>query len=348
MILNLTDLSSLPLYEQISNQITEKILTGELEPETKLLPMRSLARKHHINVSSVKRAYEKLDKEGFIYLKKGDDFYYIAPHRTELKKSGRVTARYEINDDSITRQRLQKELEMAREIQAELLPKPLPDRLGFSIEGYIEPSSEIGGDFYNIIPLGRERWGIVIGDACGQGFPAALLAAQSQAVIASELRHKQNLKKMMQNVNKYIFSSTPADKFVTMVTGIYDKKKRTFTYCNAGHEHPLVIRAGHTMKTLNSSSPGLGMMKTTSYEIDTITLHNQDMIFMYTDGLTEVRDGKKNEYGMERLQQVLQRNKEKDAGKVIERVLLDVKKFSGEYSSEDDRTILIMQITPDS
>ncbi len=343
MLLNLTELSSSPLHEQISSQLADKILQGELKPGERLLPVRTLARKEHVNVSTVKRAYEKLYKDGFIDMK-GGTVYHIAPVNTEWKKNSRVKARYEINDDSVTRQRLQKELEMAREIQAELLPKPLPDRLGFSIEGYIEPSSEIGGDFYNIIPLGDDRWGIVIGDACGKGLPAALLAAQTQAVVASEMRHRQNLDVIMRNVNQYIFSSTPSDKFVTMITGIFDRRNKELSYCIAGHEYPLLIRYGLNIETLTGSGPGLGMMKEASYQINTISLHNGDMVFMYTDGVTEVRDRRNKEYGVSRLEQVLKRNLGKDAPHVINKVLFDIRQFRGEFAYDDDRTIMIMRI----
>ena len=344
MVLNLTELSSSPLYEQISSQLADKILLGELKPGDTLLPVRTLARKQHVNVSTVKRAYEKLYKDGFIDLQDGT-VYQIAPVNTEWEKNSRVKARYEINDDSITRQRLQNELAMAREIQAELLPKPLPERLGFSIEGYIEPSSEIGGDFYNIIPLGEQRWGIVVGDACGKGLPAALLAAQTQAFVTSEMRHKQNFEVIMNNVNQHIFSSTPADKFVTMVTGIYDKKNRRFTYCVAGHEHPLILRKSGNIETLVSNGPGLGMMKEASFQVKNIILHNRDMIFMFTDGVTEVRNSKYNEYGVARLEQVLKQNPGKDARHVINKVLFDLKQFRKEFTYEDDRTILIMRVS---
>lgn len=347
MIFNLTDLSPLPLYQQISSQLADKIVNGELREGIGLLPIRTLARREHINVRTVQRAYEKLDKDGLICLQK-DDSYLVAPLSAEWKKRSRITARYEINDDLVTRQRLGQELEMARKIQAELLPKSLPDWLGFSIEGYTEPSYEIGGDFYNIIPLGEERWGVVIGDACGKGLPAALLAAQTQAVVASEMRHKQDIKEIMKNVNEHIFSSTPSDKFVTMVTGIFNKKNQTFTYCIAGHEHPIAIRAYGRIEQLNSSSPGLGLMKDTEFKINSMKLQNRDMIFMFTDGVTEIRDDHKNEYGVERLVQVLKQNRGREPRTLINKVLFDLRKFGGEYATEDDRTILIMKIVKEN
>ncbi len=341
MLFNITDLSSLPLYEQLCNQLSDKIVNGELKKGARLLPVRTLARKEHVNVSTVQRAYEKLARDGLIYLQ-GNDTYQVA--HIKKKRSSRVTTRYEISADSVTRQRLQQELEMARKIQAELLPKSLPNKLGFTIDGYTEPSYEIGGDFYNIIPLRNDSWGVIIGDACGKGLPAALLAAQTQAVVASEMRHKQNLKEIMHNVNEYIFSSTPADKFITMVTAIFDRKKHLFSYCIAGHEPPLIIREKGSIEKINSGGPGLGMIKKVEYQIDSITLNNRDLIFMFTDGVTEIRNGKRNEYGMARLVQVLKQNRGREPRKVIERVLFDLKKFSGKYAAEDDRTILIMKI----
>ena len=347
MILNLTDLSPLPLYEQISRQLYDKIANGELREGTALLPVRTLARKERINVSTVRRAYQKLHKDGFIY-PQGETGYQVAPLKTAYRKSSQVTAQYKTSDNSVNRDRLAEELKMAREIQAELLPKSLPDRLGFSLEGYIEPSFEIGGDFYNIIPLGEQKWGIVIGDACGKGLPAALLAAQTQAVVASEIRHKQNLQEVMKNVNQYIFSSTPTDKFVTLVMGIFNKNNRKFTYCIAGHEQPFIIREQGHMEKLKSSGPGLGLLNQVKYEINSITLYPKDMIFMFTDGINEVRDQRKNEYGLERLRKILKQNRKKYPGKIIDMVLLDLKKFSGKITTEDDRTILIMKIGTDN
>ncbi|MFO7889717.1 MAG: SpoIIE family protein phosphatase [bacterium] len=342
MILNLTELSPRPLYEQISSQLSDRIRNGELKPGASLLPVRILARKQRINVSTVKRAYEILQQDGLI-LSNGESSYQVAPLKPDRKKSSGIRARFAINDDSLNSQRLHQEFEMARRIQTELLPKPLPKKLGFSIEGYIEPSYEIGGDFYNIIPLGKERWGLVIGDACGKGLPAALLAAQTQAVVTSEMRHKQKLKEIMYNVNEHIFSSTPADTFVTMVCGIFNKIDHEFTYCTAGHEYPLLLRKEGNIESLKGSGPGVGMIKNSGYEINRIKVHRQDMIFMFTDGITEIRDRHSDEYGVERLVEILHRTIKQEPGKVIEQVLTDLRSFSSN-AAEDDRTILIMRV----
>ena len=500
MLLQLTELSEEPMHSQISRQLINKIVDGDLESGDELLPIRTMARKHRVNASAFKRAYQELERDGLIKSKAGKGFYvasltpeqkqaivmqrmlgshsplnvveafskqlisvfdpeklrdimienlqqflmvknvYFAIHddrideytilpseeyqekfvinRTDeiltiinksrlpisidllkysktqsavlkelkareiklilplvekdqllgfLALTGKIsglnftseelnllivlanqfvtaltTARFYV--EALEKRRMDEELNMARQIQADLQPKELPDNNHFSLAAYSKPSQTIGGDFYDFIPINENRFGLIIADGCGKGLPAAMLISQIQAMMKSEINNGNDLQQILENVNKMVVRYTPKDKFVTLFYGVYDQSNNQFEFATAGHNYPIWLRGNGKCNTLSQGGPALGLIDKAKYKTGTVNLSANDMVLFYTDGVTETMDNFKEQYGEERLNDLLAQNHHLSAQEIIDAILDDLNDFNNDEAPQDDRTILVLKI----
>ncbi len=253
-----------------------------------------------------------------------------------------TTARFYV--EAIEKRSIDEELAMARQIQANLLPKELPDNDSFSIAAYSSPSKVVGGDFYDYIPIDKNRFGIVIADACGKGMPAALLISQIQAMIKSEINNGNDIVATLQHLNQQVVSYTPKDRFVTLFYGIYDCETGEFEYSTAGHEYPIVTRSTVKLERLQSGGPALGIIENASFVTEKIKLCQGDSIVFFTDGVTETMNENKEIYGVERLCRLLKKNNSDSADFLINNLLDDLEKFNYGKNGLDDRTVLVLKI----
>jgi phosphoserine phosphatase RsbU/P len=252
-----------------------------------------------------------------------------------------TTARFYV--ETIEKRRIDEEMVMARQIQANLLPKELPDNNSFSIAAYSMPSRIVGGDFYDYIPIDDNRFGIVIADACGKGMPAAMLISQIQAMIKSEINHGNDIQETLQHLNQQVVSYTPKDRFVTLFYGIFNLKTNEFEYATAGHEYPIIIPENGKLKKLQAGGPALGIIENASFVTEKIKLHQGESIVFYTDGVTESMNDKKEIYGFERLCELLVKKKSDPADSIIRTILFDLDKFNAGENGVDDRTVLVLK-----
>ncbi len=501
MLLHLTELSEEPMHSQISRQLINKIVEGDLEGGDKLLPIRTMARKHRVNVSSVKRAYQELERDGLIKAKEGKGFYvasltpeqkqaiamqrmlgshsplnvveafskqlisvfdpeklrdivienlqqflmvknvYFAIHDdrideytilpsedcpdkfvidrndellTIINKSrlpvsidllkynnakcpllkelkareiklilplvendqllgflaltGKIrglnftseelnllivlanqfitaltTARFYV--EALEKRRLDEELKMARQIQADLLPKELPDNERFSLAAYSKPSQTIGGDFYDFIPIDENRFGLIIADGCGKGLPAAMLISQIQAMMKSEINNGNDIQQILENVNKMVMRYTPKDKFVTLFYGVYDQSNNQFEFATAGHNYPIWFQGDGKFNTLSQGGPALGLIENAKYKTGAANLSTNDVVLFYTDGVTETMDNFKEQYGENRLSDLLAQNRHLPVQEIVDAILDDLNNFNNDETLQDDRTILVLKIS---
>ncbi len=197
--------------------------------------------------------------------------------------------------------RLEKELQVAREVQAGLVPREMPDLPGFSLAGAWHPAREVGGDFYDIFPLDEGHWGMVIGDVADKGTAAALYMAMVRSLILSgALRHRSPAA-VLTEVNQTILRQSSEMILVTVFLAVLDPEKRTLQYANAGHNPPMVRRAAGTFESLTRTGSALGVLEELQLSEVTIALGRGDAIVMYTDGVTEARNPRKDDYGTDRL-----------------------------------------------
>ncbi|MFQ6031511.1 MAG: PP2C family protein-serine/threonine phosphatase, partial [Candidatus Zixiibacteriota bacterium] len=189
--------------------------------------------------------------------------------------------------ESLERQKLEEELALARQIQLALLPKIHPKGEFFELSAFTQPARQVGGDYYDFFQTDEGRLGIAIADATGKGIPAAMLMSLVHASLRAEVKNRLCPSRVISNINQLIFSSTSSEKFATMFYGEIDPKSRRFTYCNAGHNYPVVIHEDGRIEFLEVGGLILGAFAQASYERGEVLIQRNDTIFFYSDGLTE-------------------------------------------------------------
>lgn len=242
------------------------------------------------------------------------------------------------------KERLQKELEIARNIQMSFLPQIIPQIEGFELAAISIPAKEVGGDFYDFIPITEDRWGLTIGDVSGKGIPAALFMALSKTVVRTNTIANPQLLDAISKVNEFIAEEATANTmFVTLFYAILDTKKKNLLYINAGHNPPLLIRQDE-VAILEGKGMALGVIPAVELEEKEIWLKKGDMVAFYTDGATEAINEQEEQFGEENLIQVLRENQQMSAQEIINRVQQAVTIFSGTQSQFDDITLMILKV----
>ena len=246
--------------------------------------------------------------------------------------------------DSLERARLQEEINMARQIQLDLLPSE-PPKLGCStICAHSTPSRTVGGDFYDFIRIGDDRLGMLIADASGKGMPAALMSAQTQAIIRSEVNNGTPIATMLKNVNQQMADSTSSEKYVTLFYGELNTNTGHFLYANAGHNYPILARSNGSVELLNEGGVVIGALPDMEYESATVILEADDMLVLFTDGLSEAMDENEVEYGEERLRQLVASHRTENADCLLDILLKDVRSHDPTFPPRDDTTLVTLKM----
>jgi sigma-B regulation protein RsbU (phosphoserine phosphatase) len=248
--------------------------------------------------------------------------------------------------DSLERIRLQEEVTMARQIQLDLLPSAPPKLDCSIIVADSTPSRTVGGDFYDFIPIeGTNRIGIVIADASGKGMPAALLIAQIQAIIRSEVNNGNSISSMLKHMNQQVAMATSSEKYVTLFYGELDFEKNEFHYANAGHNYPILARANGEVHLLETGGPIIGAFPFMEYASTSVKLEPDDVLFLFTDGLSEAMDANDVEYGEERIRRFICEHRDQEPQKLMDLIVEDVRSFDPTYPPQDDTTIVTLKMT---
>ena len=285
---------------------------------------------------------------GFLALSdKGSGYKYNAEDLTMLgvisNQLVTVLTNARLYADSLEKQRLDEEMAMARQIQLDLLPKEPPKGVDFNIHAYSMPSRTIGGDFYDFIQKNDGTFGVVIADASGKGMPAALLVAQIQAMLRSESGNNVPIGKMLHNINKYVTESTSSEKFATLFYGEFNRTSRQFNYSNAGHNYPILVRADGSHELLSAGGLVLGAFAGVEYEEGAVHINDNDLLFLYTDGLSEAQNEIDEEYGDGRILEYVVKNRQHGSHHIADGILNDVRKFDTTFPPRDDTTIVILK-----
>ncbi|HLE52042.1 MAG TPA: SpoIIE family protein phosphatase [Anaerolineales bacterium] len=239
------------------------------------------------------------------------------------------------------RTRLENELQVAREIQAGLMAREMPDIPGFGLAGAWRPARAVAGDFYDIFPLDEGRWGMVIGDVADKGTAAALYMAVIHSLILSgALRHGSPAAVLME-VNQTILRQFTSGMFVTVFLAVLDPKQQTLQYANAGHNPPIVRRASGTIESLTRTGCVVGVLEEVQLSETTITLGSGDAVVLYTDGVTEALNSRDEDYGINRLTTAIAAAPRK-AGELLAHVEADLNAFTEGTPQQDDVTFLVL------
>ncbi len=244
----------------------------------------------------------------------------------------------------IEQKKLESELQLALDIQKQLLPNNQILHNDYQIIGRSKPSKTVGGDYFDYFPLNQDEIMVVIADISGKGMPAALLMSNLQASIRSLSQMNIELPQMVKSVNSLLYNNTAPDKFATLFVGKIDTKKHKFEYINAGHNPPIHINCKNEIKELSEGGIMLGILeKTPEFKVGTVEFSDNDVLLLYTDGVNESIDENGNEYGMERLNNLLTSTKSKTASSILTEVYSSVEAFAKNTDQYDDITAILIK-----
>jgi len=246
--------------------------------------------------------------------------------------------------EALDKQKMEEELEIARGIQRNLLPGEIPDFDGFDIAVMNITSQQVGGDYYDVIRLDDNTFCVAIADVSGKGVPAALLMANLQAFIKTTCSQGMQLEEATALINDLISENTSDGRFITFFWAIVDSEKRTLNYVNAGHNHPLLIRNGKIRK-LDKGGIIIGVMKTiVPYLSESIQLNKDDVIVLFTDGITEAKNKFDEEYSDEKLEVLSVESASCSSEEILEKIKDDVQTFALGAAQSDDMTVVVIKV----
>lgn len=239
--------------------------------------------------------------------------------------------------------KMQEQVALAAKIQSELLPREFPKLPGYEIAGRNIPAQVVGGDYFDVISMEDGRWSICLGDVSGKGLPASLLMANTQATLRSQTLLTSPPKQSIERANILLHRSTSHDKFVTLFYGILDVNNHSFSYCNAGHDNPFLVRQNGEVHRLSTGGLVLSIMESTSYEEETISLNTGDVVILYSDGITESMNPQQEQFGENRLLAVIQQHRSRSAAELLDEIIGAAKQHAGKEPQADDMTVVVVK-----
>ena len=255
-----------------------------------------------------------------------------------------------LHKESLAKKALEKELDVARQIQQRLIPATPPDVEGYELIGMNTPCDAVGGDYYDYIPLSDDRLFIAIGDVVGHGIPAALLMANLYAALRSHTQYEMDLADMVAKTNDFIHRSTDIMQYITMFCGMLDLPTGRFHYVNAGHNPPYHVHAGEKGKAvtdpLKEGGVPLGMMPSMPYESGSTELDKGDLLYLFTDGVTEAQNEKGDLLEEEALENCLKGCLGLKLPNVLHEIQVEIRAHTGDTPQEDDVTMMAVQRLP--
>ena len=265
-------------------------------------------------------------------------------------ENSRLTA--EVAAEIANREKRKREMEIAREVQQRLFPQATPTLKGLQVAGACRPALEVGGDYYDFVPLACGRLGIAIGDISGKGIPASLLMATLRAYLRSQATHaQQDLPVMMANLNALVYESSDSNRYATFFYGRYDPETRVLDYVNAGHNPPMIFRnwgrtsladdsPGQVIR-LETGGPVIGLLPAWTYEQGSVTLCPGDVFVSFTDGVSEAMNSEMEEWGEERLIETVTPACEVPLQDLIARIMAGADAHTGSAPQHDDMTLVV-------
>jgi sigma-B regulation protein RsbU (phosphoserine phosphatase) len=242
------------------------------------------------------------------------------------------------------------ELAIAAEIQKSFLPDTITQIEGYDLAARSVMAKEVGGDFFDVIPLevvplGTGKLGIMIADVSGKGIPAALFMALSRIVVrVNAMWYASKPAAAIRDANTIISHDSKSGMFVTLFYGLMDSTSRTFTYVNAGHNPPIHYSAADgTLSELGATGIAIGVLDDSKYTQDTVQMAQNDLLILYTDGITEAENARLEMFGLERLKEVILASHTVSSKDIIDEILNAVRAFTGDQPQSDDITLMVIR-----
>ena len=259
----------------------------------------------------------------------------------ELKKT---------NDDLIKQQnQINEDLEVARTLQLSILPATFPKHEHYQAYAFMRAARMIGGDFYDAYQLNDHQFGFVVGDVSGKGVPAALFMVLVKTILQEQAMNHVSPAVVISRLNTQLLMRNPLSLFVTLIYGVLDTKYGIFTFCNAGHAMPYIIRNNKKIETItNKACPLVGLLDHPHYANISVQLEKNDRVFLMTDGVTEFFNSKSEAYGEKRLLNILSSTDyQNKLEEVIQKLVIDLDLFSNGSPASDDVTAMMFHYEND-
>ena len=246
--------------------------------------------------------------------------------------------------EAAQRERVNREIEIAREVQERLFPQEMPALIGASVAGHCRPALGVGGDYYDVIHLEDGRLGLAVGDVSGKGISAALLMASLRASLRGvTLDNPRDFANLMHKVNRLVYEASASNRYATFFFAAYDPNTRRLECVNAGHNPPVVLRNGEVIR-LEAGGPVVGLLPFAPYTEQALTLEPGDLLLLYTDGISEAMTRDDEEWGEERMIAAAVAVRGNDAGDVLKAMFAAADQFTAGAPQHDDMTMLILKL----
>ena len=248
---------------------------------------------------------------------------------------------------SVEMEKVKRDLAIAATIQQRILPESLPHLEGFDVAGVNIPAIEVCGDYYDCLPISENKYALIMADVSGKGIPAALLVSSLQASIRVYLESDRVLTALVEKLNKLIYRSTTAEKYLTMCICFLDIESGEVQALNAGHNPPLICRIDRTLEKIRTGGIPVGMADLDlPYKMQTFNLARGESILFFTDGITEAMDSEEEMYEDHRLESFFLANREKPARQFVDELIKDLNSFVGDAEQSDDITVFYIRRNP--
>jgi sigma-B regulation protein RsbU (phosphoserine phosphatase) len=243
---------------------------------------------------------------------------------------------------AVEKGRMERELQMAHDVQASLLPRETPQVAGWEFAARWQPAREVAGDYYDFIPLGEGQLGLVIADVSDKGMPAALFMALTRSMVRASVGSAPSPAEGIAHANRLICADATGGMFVTLFYALLNPANRELTYVNAGHNPPLLYGADQDQLTkLLRTGMALGVLEDSCYEQQTLYLNPDDFVLLYTDGVTDATNTQIQDFGMERLERVVLDHRHTPAVDILAGLERAIHDFAGSAAPFDDTAIVV-------
>ena len=274
----------------------------------------------------------------------GKDLELLSAAANQLAISLENARLYKTESEKI---KMERDLDLARKIQQGLLPKNIPDLSGLDICGDMIPAMQVGGDYYDLIPISDTKLFVAVGDVSGKGLSASLYMTKLQTMIQISTKISQSPREILIEINKRLYESIERSWFITMTLALFDTEQKTITFCRAGHM-PLITANNGTVESIRTEGIGLGLEKGEVFEralqeVELKTKSNQIFAF-FSDGITEAMNEKDEMFGEDKLNEILKGKSHNRSTEVMNKVWSEVKQFRGSAQPNDDMTMVIVKV----
>ncbi|MEJ2367395.1 MAG: SpoIIE family protein phosphatase [Acidobacteriota bacterium] len=365
LMIDLNSASGVPFHRQIVEEVARRVRVGDLQMNAPLPGARDLAANLIVSLATVRQAYSVLVALG-IAMRKPDGGMVVAAHADRASREQAMDETCAELADAVARarvlsatealldtpdtealveaadlQRLAREVELASGVQSRLLPGRDPDLEGWDVAGMTIPCREIGGDLYDYIPCPDGRIALAIADVTGKGIPAALLVSTLHTALHILLGEDLPLETVVSRANRQFHLSAPENRFAGLFLARLDPETGMIESVNAGQDPPVIAHANGDVEVLRKGGVLVGLFPDFEYEVHATTLQPGDVFAACTDGVTEARSPRGEEFGAGRFLKHLESHRDASAADTARSLIDAAETFSGGAHASDDRTVLI-------